>query len=667
MKSCKKLSLLRGFCLAVILLFCEGCNINFPYPQSISWSPDGKTIAFVPPDDNSLWIWDTRTGEAKRLTGQERNLQQKVQCPLFLPLGKEIIVCAEEDKVYRVNIDSPNNASLVDEGVSFLFNLSMHNEKIYYTRENKDKKLYVLIEYDTVSGEKSELLSLGEEAVFPSPDESGRRIVFSSEKGLVLFDRDNGATQSLFYRENAVALWPNWIDNSTLVFAVMNESEQDDEDFLSDLVLYSLDDKTTRGLCSDVHFFFPISLDPDRKYIYMTVLDRKNETPQAARHNLENGSLEILTDETFGAANTVLSPDGKSLACMINPDFSKPGVSIMELESRKKIIVWRDEEERLFSAAESFYESGNTLLALSSYKDIVARFPDGDLQKIAHYRMMQLYLTPPIYDLDKAFDMLHKVGTTADMVKRASPLLWNQDHFLATDPSEDWIQSYATDASNEEFKYNTDLPRDLRGLWINQGKERLYIRIDYGSNQDLSGIALQDTMILLDYGNPESGYRKITDTTSWDRGAERRILIRHWRPAAEKSQYDLEILDGNGEVVSRFLASGYSPPNNPLFEMVYVLEDKTNSTVYSISKEILDLKKPRKVNIQVCTFKGGIESHRKLEKERITSLDGKPVCDVADAFGAENTIARIEKDASEKANETATFVIKGMAGTFEVK
>jgi Tol biopolymer transport system component len=667
MKSYKTYQILWGFCAIAILLLCNGCNLTFPFPQSITWSPDGKTIAFVPPDDQRLWIWDTRTGEAKRLTGTDRNLDKEVQCPRFLPSGKDIIVCAEEDTIYKVNIDSPNNAALIDKGAGSLFNLSLNGDKLYYIREIENENRYVLVEYNVKTEEKIELLKLGEETVFPVPDESGRRIVFSSDKGLVLFNRDNGTTQCLYFRENSAALWPNWIDNSTLVFALMNESDQDDDNFVSDLILYSLDDKTTRGLCSDVHLFYPISLDPDKKFIYMTVLNRENDTPQAARYNLEKGSLEILTDETFGAANAVLSPDGKSLACMINPDFSKSGVSIMDLESRKRIIVWRDEEERLFSAAESFYEGNNSLLALSSYQDLVARFPEGDLQKIAYYRMMHLYLTPNLYDLDKAFDMLQKAGTSEYIVERATPLLWNQSHFITADPPEDWIQTYSTNASNEEFKFNTDLTRDLRGLWINQGNERLYIRIDYGSNQDLSGIALQDTMILMDYGNPDSGYRKITETTEWDRGAERRILIRHWYQASEKSQYDLEILNEKGEIASRFLASGFAPPSNPLFEMVYVLEDETNSAVYSISREVLDLKTPRKVNIQVCTFKGGIESYRKLEKERATSEDGKPVCDVADAFGVKNTHERIEKDALEKAGEPAPFVIKGAAGSFEVK
>lgn len=667
MKSYKTYQILWGFCTMAILLLCNGCNLTFPFPQNISWSPDGKTIAFVPPDDTSLWIWDTRTGEAKRLTGVDRNLEKDVQCPHFLPSGKDIIVCADEDTIYKVNIDSPNNAALIDKEASSLFNLSLNGDKLYYIREIENENRYVLVEYNVKTEEKRELLILGEETAFPVPEQTGRRIVFSSELGLILFDRDKGTTQSLFSQEKNIALWPNWVNDSTLVFALMNESDGDKVEMTSDLVLLSLDDKTTRGLCSDVHPFFPISLDPDHRFIYMTVLNREKNPPQAARYDLEKGSLEILTDETFGAANAVLSPDGKSLACMINPDSPKPGVSIMNLETRKRIIVWRDEEERLFSSAESFYESGNSLLALSSYQDLVARFPEGDLQKIAHYRMMQLYLTPNLYDLDKAFDMLHNVGTTSDIVQHASPLLWNQNHFIASDPPEDWIQTYSTNTSNEEFKYNTDLTRDLKGLWINQGKERLYIRIDYGSNKDISGIALQDTMILLDYGNPESGYRKITETTEWDRGAESRILIRHWYQASEKSQYDLEILDGKGDVASRFLVSGFAPPNNPLFEMVYVLEDETNSVVYSISKEVLDLKKPRKVNIQVCTFKGGVESHRKLEKERVISEDGKPVCDVADAFGAENTIARIQRDAQEKAGDSAPFVIKGAAGSFETK
>ena len=667
MKSCKYRSLFWGCALVLILLFCQGCNLKFPFPQNISWSPDGKSIAFVSPDDSSLWLWDTRTGEAKRLTGPDRNLKENVQSPMFLPSGKEIIVCAEEEAICRVGIEPPNNATLIDNNVSSLFNITIQGKKMYYIKEAKDKNLSYIMEYDTETDKKQQILELGGEAFSPVPDQTGRRIVFSKEEGLMLFDRDVGTTQSLFSQEKTVALASFWLNNSSIVFMTMKESDQGMEDMSSELVLLSLDDKTTRVLYQDVYLLSFPRLDPEKNLIYMTVVDREQDTIQLARLNLETGAMEFITNDPFGAANAELSPDRKYIAYMTNLESENGVVNILELESKRRSMLWRNEEERIFATAESFYDSGNSLLALSSYRDLMARFPETRLSEMAYFRMMQLYLDQPIYDLDKAFEMLHKLGTASDMIERAAPLFWNKTLFLASDPPEDWIATYATEASKKDFGYNTDLPRDLRGLWVNTGKNRLYIRIDYGAGHDLTGIALQDTLILFDYNSPDTGFRKISETTQWDRGAERMILIRHWLESGEQSQYDLEILNHKGEIICRYLASGFSPANNPVFELVHVLDGETPSVIYSISREMLDLNKPKTVNLQVCTFKGGIESHKHLERERVVNIKGKPVCDVADAFGAENTKERIEKDSSEKGAFGAPFIIKGAAATFEVK
>jgi hypothetical protein len=59
--------------------------------------------------------------------------------------------------------------------------------------------------------------------------------------------------------------------------------------------------------------------------------------------------------------------------------------------------------------------------------------------------------------------------------------------------------------------------------------------------------------------------------------------------------------------------------------------------------------------------------HAPLKRERVVNIEGKPVCDVADAFGAENAKERMEKDFSEKDATGAPFVIKGAAATFEMK
>lgn len=65
------------------------------------------------------------------------------------------------------------------------------------------------------------------------------------------------------------------------------------------------------------------------------------------------------------------------------------------------------------------------------------------------------------------------------------------------------------------------------------------------------------------------------------------------------------------------------------------------SIVLSISKDILDLNTPQKMFIQVCTLKGGIESFEGKERPITALQNGKPICDVADAFGEQNTEKRI--------------------------
>ncbi|MFH1741398.1 MAG: hypothetical protein ABIH23_20530, partial [bacterium] len=245
---------------------------------------------------------------------------------------------------------------------------------------------------------------------------------------------------------------------------------------------------------------------------------------------------------------------------------------------------------------------------------------------------------------------------------QARPLIWREQDKIATDPAEDWIQTYGTEDSEKEFEFKTDLARDLLGVWVRCGTERLYIRLDYNSPRDLEGLVFQDTLLLFDYDSPDQGYRQISQSTEWERGAERQILIRHWFNHSEKSQYDLEILDETGEVRSRFLTSGFADPNYPYFDVIDLIQGEHGSVVFSISRDVLDLKNARKVFLQVCTLKGGIEVHKKKELPRETMHDGRPICDVADSFGPENSAARLQADFEQN----IAPIIRGYAACFDL-
>ena len=267
-------------------------------------------------------------------------------------------------------------------------------------------------------------------------------------------------------------------------------------------------------------------------------------------------------------------------------------------------------------------------------------------------------------DVDKAFEVLGSTSLKDQMEK----LFWRPADKLATDPPEDWIQRYGTEESEEEFKFNTDLTRDLRGLWVRGGKKRVYIRIDYGSNRDLQGVGFQDTVLLFDHEtSAERSRAEITPSVHWEREHERLVLVRHWYERGRNSQYDLEIRDRDGELICRYLASGFAPSGNPVFDLVHTMQGDTNSVVYSISRNMLGLNGPRRVNLQVCTLKGGIESHKELERPRVASVNGRTVCDVADTFGPENTAKRINADLKKNADPAAPAIIKGYAATFELE
>lgn len=140
------------------------------------------------------------------------------------------------------------------------------------------------------------------------------------------------------------------------------------------------------------------------------------------------------------------------------------------------------------------------------------------------------------------------------------------------------------------------------------------------------------------------------------------------------SQYDIEVRDKEGEIRSRFLASGFPRAEYPeviVYDTTAEWPGAAGSLVMSIPRDLLKLGADAKAQIQVWTFKGGIESLRGIERPRETAAiptkEGiapppMPLCDVADAFGEENAAARIN---AETLAEGARVVIKGFAAELD--
>ncbi|MBN2310833.1 MAG: hypothetical protein JXR94_17800, partial [Candidatus Hydrogenedentes bacterium] len=255
----------------------------------------------------------------------------------------------------------------------------------------------------------------------------------------------------------------------------------------------------------------------------------------------------------------------------------------------------------------------------------------------------RLYLTPPLEDLDKAFALLPEEPDFGDLREKDRALFWREQDRVAVDPYGDLLRTYCTGEARCGWEFDTDETRDLLALWARWGAERLYLRIDYASPRDLTGLTFQDTAILLDLDSTDEGHKAITPLVDWDRGADWQAILHHWFDAEDKSQYDVEIIDKDGECASAFRASGFANAQYPLFALHGAGDwcGAPGTLMVSLARAPLGLKGEGKVAVQVCTFKGGIESHRGLERPREQPGDEGAFWDVADTFGEENVPERV--------------------------
>ncbi|MBN1868015.1 hypothetical protein JW916_12075 [Candidatus Sumerlaeota bacterium] len=672
--------------LFLAALWLVGCFTG----DRISWSADGRSMAFIGPDDKALWVHDTHAGESRRLTGTGTKVEGEIMCVRFLPAGTRLLFgenIKEDggDSVRLRSVDVLNPGEFRDVVAKTewpSFDVSSDGRKVYAIEEEKDKPPR-LSEIDLASGDRTTVFSsLPAGEGFLSVDPSDKRFLLSAEEQLILLDRDSATTRLLLSNRKKGDgeseedfWWPKWVDEAEFLFV-----QPENEDGEGSLVACSLDGPTTRLLCPNVYVFSPISLSADRRSVAVTTYAREQERFQAAVVGVENGDVRIETDEPFNVWFGGLDPAGKRLGFVTGreDDLEDGVVRILDLRSGKKRAVWRNEEERLFAAAEDFAADGDAVQSLAFCRDFLDRFPESRLKDSVRYRMFRLFTEEPLLDLDRAYGVLEEVGTSrldtekyleAEVVRS----LWPEACRVASDPAGDAITTHSTEAARAEFKFDTDRTRDLRGVWARAGKKRLYVRIDYGSKGDLTGLTFQDTLLVfsrvLSDGSATSGSLcRISDGVDWDRPIERSVLVRHWYPADKDSQYDVEIRDATDQIVSRFLVSGFAPPGNALFDIPISIQNENDegAVVYSISRDALGLADGRDAAIQVCTSKGGIESLRALERPRETAAasGGRPFCDVADTFGAENTRERIERDVREAAGPGTRIVIRGAAGTF---
>ncbi len=676
-----------GFILVISL---SGCVTN-----PIAWSPDGRYIAFTGMDDEKLWVWDNQSQ-----TITLYNDDHIRECR-FVNNGEELLYTksrqdpGEYYDFFKTNIHSHGEEVLVEKAALF-FDTSDDGKYLFYLKEDEEKKQCELWQIDITTKENTRLFGQQDLNIdFVDVDSSGQRFLFTADKShIALWEKgDTGKLKLLKENNTRDLVFPQWLDHDRYFYY-----ETDNDNDVGNLILDSIKSPNPNILCQDVCVWDLPSITPNKKTIIVSVrLDEKNS--QLIEIDLTTGEKKLLTNHIFGASWGALSPDGKKLAYIPSPykDESHFMLRLLNLENGKEQIIWRNHEERLFAISEALFQQEEYALAVSSYHDLLALSPGPEMANMAWLRIMQSYLTPLHLDLDKAFEALNEMPQPDIM---AHSLFWKETVRTVSDPADDWIEQYGTKESQEKFGFNTDSTRDLRGLAIKHSDQRLFLKVDYNSNRDLSGLTFSDTIILLDYDSPNSGCHTISNITKWDRGAERIIALRHWYEQGRDSQYDMAIMNEKGENITYFLAAGFSPPKLPHFDLIEIqgqtgsyflsktketIEDvlgfvgidpnaseitvqqetsgEEGSIVFSIAKDILDLPKNKKIFIQVCVLKGGIESYQKTERPQKMLIDNKLVCDVADAFGNENTAQRILNEV--KAGKPA--IIKGYGAVLEMQ
>lgn len=609
--------------------------------EKLAWSPDGKSLLYAAGDDTLIWRYDVATGA---LEGRKLHIghSSKVYACRWTPKGDRAVVLFEngdddgEIFLFDPSREGSGNCKWVDGQCSPFFDVAPDGS-VYYAKEKKkdSESTYELWRFR--GGKSGKVWTAQEELGFVRVAPKGERMLFTVDDKLCMLNIDDLSTRTLIDRsevrskDNGI-FWPVWLDNDRFIY-----TEQIDG-VSGNLCLYDFDGATTRSLAWGASIIDAPSVAPDGKTVAVTSCGRKpgeeadSDLPgQIYFVDIATGKKEKVTSEDFGAGTPSLSPDGKRLAYLTGIPGAddkelSPMLCVRDLETGRDTFTWRSEPERLYATALTLKRGGQLVEAMAMLKDLAARFEETPFHMASQWQMLKLYLDGPLEDIDEAYAIYTVLDVDTDDMFLCN-LFWRETDRIATDPAGDLITTYATEASNEKWT-DSDAARDLTGLWVRVGEKRVYIRLDYASDRDLTGIALQDTAILLTGGLCKKDSTEIAPGIAWDRNATRVATIRHWFKSALNSQFDMDIRNGVGEIAACYLASGFEPPVNPIMECVGLYNgDGAGSAVYAFDRKTLGIIGEGEMNIQACTFKGGIDT---LE----TPAAAPALCD---AFGADNT------------------------------
>ena len=125
--------------LVIIALAAAGC-----FFERISWSPDGRYVAFADHEGGNLWRWDSQTGRTEEISlsiprewSGAVPVTGKVMACRYLPTGDRLL-CLAETKDGSDDVDlflrdmASGSCSRVDTDVAPYFDASPDGKRAYY-------------------------------------------------------------------------------------------------------------------------------------------------------------------------------------------------------------------------------------------------------------------------------------------------------------------------------------------------------------------------------------------------------------------------------------------------------------------------------------------------------------------------------------------------------
>ncbi len=347
-------------------------------PDQFSFSPDGKTVAFIRQSDDSLWLWDSQNQSAKRVPTFDRQVGWCYYIPSGEMKGELLFATAhppsdpskEPDPHSCADLHqyNPATGSVVREKIDtevFLYggySFSGDGHYFYYIaarekeKTKKDEQIERLYELDLTKrhAPSKEIFMMDHGGfVCPCANATGSKILLTFDREIQILDKQKGKSRSLLKfgkNEPIHPIFPTWADGDKTILYLKYDDDAKGE--LAPLVSYSPENKASRPLAPNIYFMQKPALNADGKSLLVTMVksgsgkistkidDAEPSAIQVALIEIATGKITYLTDEPQGAGNAMFDPTGKKIA-YLSPILGKKGSApkILDLETKKKIAI----------------------------------------------------------------------------------------------------------------------------------------------------------------------------------------------------------------------------------------------------------------------------------------------------------------------------------------